>query len=102
MHLSYILIFILIYILYFSTAGHGQSEGYRFHVNHFDTYVCDALELMKEQKQFADERGIPFIVFGHSMGGLVATLCMLEEPELFSAGILSSPCLMVCSLQLFI
>lgn len=75
-------------------VGHGQSDGHRFHVDHFDTYVHDAIELMKEHKQTVGE-GKPFILFGHSMGGLLATHCMLKVPELFTAGILSSPCLKI-------
>lgn len=77
-------------------VGHGKSHGHRVHVDHFNTYVEDALELMKECKK-EDAGNIPFIVFGHSMGGLMATLCMLEDPSLFTAGILSSPCLMIHS-----
>ena len=75
--------------------GHGQSDGHRFHVDKFETYVHDALELMREYKSEVGEEK-PFILFGHSMGGLLATHCMLEKPDLFTAGILSSPCLKVC------
>ena len=32
-------------------SGHGQSEGNRVHVDHFDTYVHDALELMRQHKK---------------------------------------------------
>merc|ERR1712176_1384419 len=74
--------------------GHGQSDGHRFHVDNFDTYVHDAIELMKEHRRQVGE-GKPFILFGHSMGGLLATHCMLQSPELFTAGILSSPCLKI-------
>ena len=35
------------------------------------------------------------ILFGHSMGGLIATLCLIERPELFEGAILCSPCLQV-------
>ena len=63
-------------------------------MDRFDTYVHDAIELMKEHKREVGE-GKPFILFGHSMGGLLATHCMLQVPELFTAGILSSPCLKV-------
>ena len=75
-------------------SGHGQSDGHRFHVDRFDTYVTDAIELMKEHRREVGEEK-PFIMFGHSMGGLLATHCMLQVPELFTACILSSPCLKV-------
>ncbi|XP_063685085.1 monoglyceride lipase-like [Bolinopsis microptera] len=75
-------------------VGHGQSDGHRFHVDRFDTYVTDAIELMKEHRREVGEDK-PFIMFGHSMGGLLATHCMLQVPELFTACILSSPCLKI-------
>ena len=39
--------------------------------------------------------GKRMILFGHSMGGLIATLCLIERPELFEGAILCSPCLQV-------
>ena len=72
-------------------SGHGMSDGERVFIDDFEIYITDSLELMREQRQ----PGKPFILFGHSMGGLIALHCMLREPDLFSAGVLSSPCLRV-------
>jgi len=75
--------------------GHGHSGGERIHIDHFDTYVQDALELIKAKKD--DYPGKRMILFGHSMGGLIATLCLIEKPGLFEGCILCSPCLAVHS-----
>ena len=47
-------------------TGHGHSGGERVHIDHFDTYVQDALELIKAKKadypgyyQLCDNNKVP-------------------------------------------
>ncbi len=49
--------------------GHGQSEGARIHVNHFEEYLDD-LDVLFEHVE-AHAKGRIFLV-GHSLGGLIS------------------------------
>ena len=69
--------------------GHGGSGGTRAFVERFDDYLDDvdaALALLR------DEGGkLPLFLLGHSMGGLVAALWILEQRALADGLVLSSP-----------
>jgi acylglycerol lipase len=52
--------------------GRGKSEGERFHVDKFSDYVDDLATLIQRAK--AREPGLPVFLFGHSAGGVVASL----------------------------
>jgi acylglycerol lipase len=65
--------------------GHGKSEGKRGHVRRWSDYVRDLEQLrasVKEERQF---------LLGHSMGGMISLMHLLEYPEQFSAVALSGP-----------
>lgn len=69
--------------------GHGCSSGDRIHVERFADYVTD-LGLMVERVRHPD---LPLVVYGHSMGGLIATAYAESEhpqPDLY---VLSAPAL---------
>jgi alpha-beta hydrolase superfamily lysophospholipase len=54
----------------YDQAGHGRSPGPRGHVDRFGRLVDELdrfVELVSE-----DHRGLPLVLLGHSMGGLVA------------------------------
>ncbi len=72
--------------------GHGRSEGRRVFVNSFEDYLRDvdsfAAFLEAQNKRFA-----PFILLGHSKGGLLAVLWAMRFPEKLKGLVLSSPCL---------
>lgn len=72
--------------------GHGRSEGRRVFMNSFEDYLQDvdsfAAFLEAQNKGFA-----PFILLGHSKGGLLAVLWAMRFPEKLKGLILSSPCL---------
>lgn len=71
--------------------GHGRSGGARGHCRDFAELVAD-LRLLADQA----ERwwpGVPRILFGHSMGGLIAVLYLLRHPDTVRAGALSAPAL---------
>ncbi len=66
--------------------GRGESEGERFFVVSFDDYVRDVESVMTIAK--SREAGAPFFMLGHSAGGVVACLYILDhQSEL--AGLIS-------------
>jgi len=73
--------------------GHGRSEGKRGYVGDFHHYIRNLfamLEHLKSQKQLSLPE--PLVLFGHSMGGLITILALLEEPTLpVKAVVLSAP-----------
>lgn len=72
--------------------GHGQSEGRRGQVDHVDEFVDDVHALLREAREEAGDR--PLFLLGHSMGGLVAALYVVERGTDGLAGVvLSSPAL---------
>lgn len=78
----------------FDLRGHGKSDGDRAYVDSFDDYVDD-LELFV-QRVAAREPGKPLFLFGHSMGGAVATLFALRAHRPALRGlVLSAPALQV-------
>lgn len=70
--------------------GQGTTEGPRGHVNSFKEYVHTVRHWIAEAKRMEE----PVILFGHSMGGLIAatTLQDLKGEELPEMAVLSSPC----------
>ena len=75
-------------VLSYDQRGHGASGGDRVHLESFEEYLDD-LELV------ASEIGsdLPLIIYGHSMGGLVAAsygASSRPQPELY---VLSAPAL---------
>lgn len=77
----------------FDLRGHGRSEGPRLLVRSFDRYVDDAERFLQH---VSDELpGRPLFVFGHSMGGMIATLLVLTRQPNTEGLILSGPVLQV-------
>jgi alpha-beta hydrolase superfamily lysophospholipase len=79
--------------------GHGDSEGTRGYVIRFSQYRDD-LDLFLKQafqeslnahRNIEGERSVPWIVFGHSFGGLLALNYVLHRPSAFDAVAVSSP-----------
>lgn len=69
--------------------GHGRSDGVPMFVDDFDEYAHD-LEAVRECLGLEPERTI---VFGHSMGGLIAIRHAQCHPERSTAVAVSSPLL---------
>lgn len=69
--------------------GHGRAQGPRGFCTRFDEFLDDAREL----RSLVDARakGAPTLLFGHSFGGLVATLSALQEPAPWKGLVLSAP-----------
>lgn len=50
--------------------GHGRSAGRRFHMDRFEQLTEDLGRVLEEVR--AEDPGLPVVLVGHSMGGLVA------------------------------
>lgn len=74
--------------------GHGLSGGAaRANIDRFDYLVSDlGTFLGRAQRQHP---GVPTVLFGHSMGGLVALDCALRNPRVQAGLVLSAPALAV-------
>ncbi len=75
--------------------GHGRSEGVRGYVRHFREYLDDFdlfLERISEARPKEPDRTIPpWILVGHSLGGLISLQYVLRRPSAFAALAVSSP-----------
>ncbi|XP_064483443.1 monoglyceride lipase-like isoform X2 [Ornithodoros turicata] len=72
-------------------VGHGKSEGPRGICSSVGVYVTDVLTHVDMMK--GRHPGLPMFIYGHSMGGLVAALTLVQRPTDFSAAVLSAPLL---------
>jgi len=68
--------------------GHGKSAGKRGHVNSFSEYVDDLKIFINIVKN--NHPGLPLILLGHSMGGVIAFSYALSHQQDLDALILSS------------
>ena len=69
--------------------GHGKSDGKRGHIDSFMDYVYDLklfLEFIKEEN-----KGLPVVLFGHSLGGVIAAKYSMTYPDDLSMLVISSP-----------
>lgn len=73
----------------FDLRGHGRSAGRRGHVQSFDEYVGDVHTIT--QRAAAALPGRPLFMYGHSMGGLVATLAAAGDQAPYRGLVLTSP-----------
>ena len=69
--------------------GHGRAQGPRGFCTRFDEFLDDARELRRLAKERA--KGAPTLLFGHSFGGLVATMSALDDPSPWKGLVLSAP-----------
>ncbi|MGH2849992.1 MAG: alpha/beta fold hydrolase, partial [Solirubrobacteraceae bacterium] len=67
--------------------GHGLSDGARVEIDDFDSVALDLLDLRSAPEFPA---GVPVVVHGHSMGGLVAALAALRDPASIQGLVASS------------
>jgi alpha-beta hydrolase superfamily lysophospholipase len=69
--------------------GHGRSAGQRVYVNRFEDYT-DTLGIFT-QFVLQENPDKPLILIGHSMGGLISALYLIEHQKDFEAAVLSGP-----------
>lgn len=77
----------------YDQRGHGQSEGPRGHVGRF-TDLLDDLETFLQTVR-REQPDLPLVLFGHSMGGLVASALLVERKPDLACAVLSGPALEV-------
>ena len=70
-------------------AGHGKSAGDRVLVEDFEDVVTDVHAV--ERRARADHPGVPIVVIGHSMGGMIAARYGQRYGEGLAALVLSGP-----------
>jgi alpha-beta hydrolase superfamily lysophospholipase len=73
--------------------GHGKSGGKRGHVDSFMKYIEDMKKLVETVIK-KENKGLPILLLGHSMGGLIAMRYALQYAEDLKGLILSAPALM--------
>ena len=69
--------------------GHGRATGLRGYCARFDEFLDDAAELARLVQDRA--HGAPSFLFGHSFGGLVAAMSVIESPRSWRGVVLSGP-----------
>lgn len=77
----------------YDQRGYGRSEGRRAYVDYFEQYLADCDQFRTYVRSRSPE--VPVFLFGHSMGGLVALLYVLNKEPEFQGLLLSAPALEV-------
>lgn len=72
--------------------GHGKSDGRPGFVPRFSAYI-DGMTALRATAE-RDFPGIPKILAGHSMGGLIAATVLLGQQQYFTGCVLSGPAIM--------
>src|SRR6476469_7631182 len=66
----------------FDLRGHGRSGGVRGYVREFGDYLADLDLFLKHVREIRPESPeVPRVLFGHSLGGLIALDYVLHRPE---------------------
>lgn len=75
--------------------GHGKSDGTPGFVPRFSAYTDGIKALLEAANR--DFPGVPKILLGHSMGGLIAATFLLTEQDHFAGCVLSGPAVMAAN-----
>ena len=67
--------------------GHGKSEGTRSYVKEFSQYIRDYFLFLKMIREWVPD--CPIFLIGHSMGGLIGTVFLIDHPEQISGAVFS-------------
>lgn len=73
----------------YDQLGHGRSSGLRCHVRRFDDYLDDLARVLDRVRD--DAPGLPLVLLGHSMGGLVVAKFARERRPDVAGVALSGP-----------
>ena len=86
------------YIVYaHDHQGFGRSGGARCFVQSFHDYLSDITQVVSMARQH--DPGLPCCLYGHSMGGLLGLLHLMEAPGAVELAIIASPSLQSHSLS---
>ncbi|NNF59214.1 MAG: alpha/beta hydrolase [Rhodothermaceae bacterium] len=81
-------------VLSYDHRGHGRSEGERSYVDAFSQYLADLVLMHREARE--QTGGLPIILMGHSLGGLIAAAYVVDvRPPDLAGLVLSSPALQI-------
>lgn len=72
--------------------GHGRSDGTPGFVPRFSAFSDGMAELLTLVE--INHAGTPRLLLGHSMGGLIATLFLIDRQQAFAAAALSGPAIL--------
>lgn len=73
----------------FDQRGFGETGGRRAFVNDFSEYTDDVADLLAERR----ELGVPVVLMGHSLGGLIAATLLVGDGPHPDFAVLSAPAL---------
>lgn len=76
-------------VLAYDNRGFGQSGGRRAFVESWDQYLDDVEDLLAERR----ELGVPVVLLGHSMGGLISASYLVSSRPEPDVAVLSAPAL---------
>lgn len=71
--------------------GHGQSQGLHCYIKRFDNIVDDVAEFAAQLRAKEEFHGLPFFLYGESMGGAVALKLHMHHPVGWDGAILVAP-----------
>ena len=75
----------------YDQAGHGRTRGPRGHVDRYDRLLDDLARFVEIVR--LEHPGLPLVVVGHSMGGLVTTATAVHRRPAIDRLVLSGPAL---------
>jgi len=75
--------------LFFDQRGHGQSAGRRGYIESYEQFYDDIEDLLEQRRKL----GVPVVLFGHSMGGLIVASYLLADRPKPDLVVLSAPAL---------
>ncbi len=78
--------------------GFGRSGGARCYVQGFHDYLSDISQVVSMARM--RNAGLPCCLYGHSMGGLIGLLYLMEAPGAVDLAVVSSPSLQSHDLSL--
>lgn len=76
-------------VLGYDNRGFGQSGGKRGHVDSFDDYLDDIEDVLAKQRDL----GVPVVLLGHSLGGLMVSTYLVSRRPQPDLAVLSAPAL---------
>jgi len=76
-------------VVAYDNRGFGQSGGRRAHIDDFETFLDDIEDHLAQRR----ELGVPSVLRGHSLGGLMATTYLVSNRPQPDLAVLSSPAL---------